>query len=320
VTRAAVSLPGCSGTETDCPIWAYLLRPPQYDFLMQSRGRLPNFLIIGAMKSGSTTLYNHLRDHPRAFLTSYKEPEFFVAEKTWSRGLAWYEGLFADAGDALAVGEASTAYTKFTEFRGVPARISSVVPDARLIYILRQPIERIRSMYEHMVLTGRERRPIDEAVVNDSMYIGPSLYAANIRRYLDYFPLEQLHVVLTDDLEQDLVGTMSRVTDFLSLPPEETFVPVPRTDLKTSERRPDRRLKTWLRDSPTAYRAFEVLPGSVRKGLRAVTSRPPSGNRPQLGADAERRLLERLEPDLADLGDILGPRFATWGLRTPQQV
>jgi hypothetical protein len=281
---------------------------------MQSRGRLPNFLIIGAMKSGSTTLYNHLRDHPRAFLTSYKEPEFFVAEKTWSRGIAWYESLFADAGDALAVGEASTSYTKLTEFTGVPARISSVVPDARLIYILRQPIERIRSMYEHMVLTGRERRAIDEAVLDDPMYLGASLYGANIRRYLEHFPLEQLHVVLTDDLQQDLVGTMRQVTDFLGLAPEETFVPVHRTDLETSERRPDRRVKTWLRDSPTAYRALEMLPESVRDGLRTLTTRPPSGHRAQLGADAEKQLMEQLAPDLADLSELLGPRFAAWGL------
>lgn len=286
---------------------------------MDAKGRLPNFLIIGAMKSGSTSLYNSLREHPRVYMTSYKEPEFFVAEKTWSRGIGWYERLFADAGDALAVGEASTAYSKFMEFPGVPARIHGVIPDVRLVYILRQPIERIRSMYEHMVLTGRERRPIDEAVAEESLYVGPSLYAANIQRYLDYFPREQLHVVLTDDMVRDLSGTFRQVTDFLGLPTAEPFVPTPRTDLKTSERRPDRRVKTWLRDSPAAYRIFDMLPGPVRHGVRTLTSRPAPRERPELSADTESRLRERLAPDLEELQRLLGPGFDAWGLLSAKQ-
>ncbi len=285
---------------------------------MKSAGRLPNFLIIGGMKCGTTSLYNYLREHPRVFMTSYKEPEFFVAEKNWSRQVAWYERLFADAGDALAVGEASTSYAKLTEFPGVPARVHSVVPDVRLIYILRHPIDRICSMYEHMVLTGRERRPIDDAVLADPMYIGASLYAANIRCYLEYFPREQLHVMLTDNLVDDHVAALQKVTSFLGLPPEDTFVPTPRTDLKTSDRRPDRRVKTLLRDSPAAYRVVEQLPRPLRDGVRKLATRPASDGRPLLSTDAERRVLARLEPDLADLQDILGPGFQAWGLLTPR--
>src|SRR5215210_7255111 len=110
-------------------------------------GRLPDFLVIGAMKAGTTTLYNHLRGHPDIFMTSYKEPEFFVAEKTWGRGTAWYQRLFADAPDAARLGEASTSYSKCTEFTGVPERIHSLIPDVQLLYVLRHPIARIESMY-----------------------------------------------------------------------------------------------------------------------------------------------------------------------------
>lgn len=280
---------------------------------MRPEGRLPNFLIIGAMKAGSTSLYNYLREHPHVFMTSYKEPEFFVAEKNWKRGVRWYEGLFVGAGDALAVGEASTSYTKFTEYRGVPERIASVLPDARLIYILRHPVDRIRSMYEHMVITGRERRPIDEAVTDD-IYVGPSLYAENISRYLEFFPREQLHVGLTDDLVADLHGSLEAVAQFLGLPATPSYSPAQRTDLKTSERRPDRRLKTLLRDTPVAYRALERLPGPVRAGVRTLASRPPLDSRPRLSADAERRLGERLGPDLEQLQSLLGPSFHAWGL------
>ncbi|MFP5348023.1 MAG: sulfotransferase family protein [Actinomycetes bacterium] len=281
---------------------------------MRPEGRLPNFLVIGAMKAGSTSLYNYLREHPQVFMTSYKEPEFFVAEKNWDRGVRWYESLFSDAGEALAVGEASTSYTKFTEYPGVPQRIASVIPDARLIYILRNPVDRIRSMYEHMVITGREGRPIDEAVLGDDIYIGPSLYAENIRRYLELFPREQLHVALTDDLVSDVQGSLSAVTRFLGLPAVEGYSPAARTDLKTSERRPDRRLKTMLRDTPAAYRLLESLPAPLRKGVRTLASRPPLDGRPELGVEAENRLRNRLAPDLEQLQSLLGPGFDAWGL------
>ena len=275
---------------------------------------LPNFLIIGAMKSGSTTLYNHLRDHPRVFMTSYKEPEFFVAEKTWSRGVDWYSRLFAGAGDALAVGEASTSYTKAGEFDGVPARIRSLIPEARLIYILRDPVARIQSMYEHLVLTGHESRPIDEAVLTDPKYLGPSLYARNLQLYLEHFPREQLHIVFTDDLRDDPVGTVSRVTRFLDLPPQPGFRPAAREDLKTSERFADRRAKTWVRKFPSVHIAFQQLPAPVRGGLRRVATRKSVPERPRLSAEAELHLRERLAPDLAELRRLLGDDMVPWGI------
>jgi Sulfotransferase domain len=275
---------------------------------------LPTFLVIGAMKSGSTTLYNHLRAHPRVFMPSFKEPEFFVAEKTWSRGLSWYQSLFADAGNALAVGEASTSYTKFTEFPGVPERISRVIPEVRLIYLLRDPLVRIRSMYGHMVLTGRERRPIDEAVLTDDTYVGPSLYAENIRLYLEHFPREQLLVMVTEDLRDDPVGAVGKVTRFLQLPPEPGYVPSGRVDLKTDDRRMDTRLKSRLRDVPGAHLAIERMPRPVRAAARRAMTRPTSSGVPALGPAAERELLDRIRPDLVELRDHLGPGFDAWGL------
>jgi hypothetical protein len=280
---------------------------------MSGAGPLPTFLIIGAMKSGSTSLFNHLREHPRVYLTPYKEPEFFVAEKQWGRGVEWYRRLFADAGDALAVGEGSTAYTKPTEFAGVPQRIRSVVPDVRLVYILRDPVERIRSMYEHMVLVGGERRPIDEAVLADPKYLGPSLYAHNLALYLEHFPREQLHVALTEDLRSDPVSTLAGVTAFLGLPPVD-LVPRRRVDLATADRRPDRRIKTMLREVPAAHLVLHRLPAPVRDGLRRLTTRPATGERPQLSGEVEDRLRDRLRPDVAELRTLLGPGAPSWGL------
>ena len=138
--------------------------------------RLPNFIVIGAMKSGTTSLFHYLQAHPQVFMSPLKEVEFFVEEKNWRRGMDWYRAQFAGASPgALAIGEASTAYTKYPEYPGVPERIASSLPDARLIYILRDPIERIRSHYQHRVLSGAEREPLERAVLNDERYMNLSL-------------------------------------------------------------------------------------------------------------------------------------------------
>ncbi|MBC7173545.1 MAG: sulfotransferase domain-containing protein, partial [Polyangiaceae bacterium] len=102
--------------------------------MRSSPGRLPDFLIIGAAKSGTTTLFRYLINHSRVFDLAEKEPCFFDAEVNWGRGLDWYRNLFVGARDDQLCGEASTNYTRYPQVPGVPERIKRVVPDAKLIY------------------------------------------------------------------------------------------------------------------------------------------------------------------------------------------
>ena len=121
----------------------------------RSRPRLPSFLVIGAMKAGTTSLYHYLHAHPQVFMPSIKELDFFVAGGNWGRGLHWYQKQFAGAGPgAVAVGEASTMYTKYPSVDGVPERIAAHLPEVRLVYVVRDPIDRIRSHYRHRVAVG----------------------------------------------------------------------------------------------------------------------------------------------------------------------
>lgn len=126
---------------------------------------LPTFVVIGAMKAGTVSLRHYLDEHPDVFLGRggmFGEPNYFVAEYNWSRGRAWYESLFADAdadaGQAGAIGECSPSYTMAPAFPGVPERMAAVIPDARLVYVVRDPVARMQSMYMHQVSAGRERR------------------------------------------------------------------------------------------------------------------------------------------------------------------
>ncbi|HEX5017083.1 MAG TPA: sulfotransferase domain-containing protein [Actinomycetes bacterium] len=284
--------------------------------MTSSRLRLPDFLIIGAMKAGTTTLYNYLREHPDVFMPLLKEPEFFVAEKSWRRGLGWYSSLFAAAGDAALTGEASTSYTKFTEYRGVPARIKSVIPNVRMIYVVRHPLRRIESMYEHMTITGRENRPIDEAVQRDTRYVGPSLYGRNLALYLEHFDASQILTFFTDDLNDDVQGTLARVATFLGVQ-QEPLSGAARRDLESSGRRTDRRLKSSLRNVTWAQRAYLAAPQRLREEANRVLTKGDVRSRPTLSQETVEQLLPTLIEDAALLHDLTGSSASRWDLAAP---
>ena len=96
---------------------------------------LPTVIVIGAAKCGTTSVHEYLDDHPEVAMSAEKELNFFVEEKNWPRGIAWYESQFDP--DAPVRGESSPTYTAYPEYHGVPERIRSVVPDAKLIYLVR---------------------------------------------------------------------------------------------------------------------------------------------------------------------------------------
>jgi len=144
-------------------------------------GRLPDFLVIGAMKCGTTSLYHYLREHPQVFMPQLKAPEFFAEASNWHRGVDWYRRQFAGAGaEVLAIGEASNVYTKYPRYMDVPARIAGHIPDARLIYVVRDPVERIRSHYRTRVAEGTESTPFDVAVFENPIYLDYSRYAMQV--------------------------------------------------------------------------------------------------------------------------------------------
>lgn len=170
------------------------------DVAVSGRGRLPDFLIVGAMKSGTSSLYQWLAAEPEFVLPAVKEPHFFSRDEVWRRGPDWYRGLFSDE-PGLVVGEASTSYTNPDRNHEAARRAASVVPDARLIYVLRQPVERLRSHYRHQVWRGQERRSLLEVLSDpENPLVRRSCYHACIAPFLDAFPREQLCIVRFEDL------------------------------------------------------------------------------------------------------------------------
>ncbi len=189
--------------------------------------RLPDFVIIGMMKSGTSSLYQWLGGHPGCGLSIEKEPDYFSSNQAWSRGPAWYSGQFAHVPEGQLLGEASTSYTKPSRASDVTAkRMAETIPQARLIYVLRHPLDRMRSHYLHEVRRTRESRPFVEAVaVPANAYLELSRYHACLLPYLKHFDSEQICVVTAEELWEAPHRSWYRVLDHLGLdhlpPPDD---------------------------------------------------------------------------------------------------
>jgi len=123
---------------------------------------LPNFIIISAMNSGTTSLYNYLKAHPEINPSRPKEPSFFIQDRFSTKGLAWYKSIFKGLGRYTF--EASANYSKRHLFPGVPKRMHQVLPEVKLIYLLRDPIERAKSHYMWGRVHGLEVRQFSTVI------------------------------------------------------------------------------------------------------------------------------------------------------------
>ena len=194
---------------------------------------LPNFLVIGAAKSGTSSLHHYLRAHPQVFTPKLKEINFFDYDGThldvhyWAKTLEEYERYFVDVGGAMAIGEVAPIYLCS---RAAPENISRLIPGTKLIAILRNPVDRAYSDYQ-MFLRNRGRRlepardlaPDAAWVRADSHWMKIGRYHDQLARYYDLFPREQINVFLFDDLQRNTLAVVQQIYRFLGVDPN--FVP-----------------------------------------------------------------------------------------------
>jgi hypothetical protein len=281
---------------------------------------LPNFLVIGAAKAGTSSLWAYLREHPQVFMSDPKELHFFVTDMNWSRGLGWYERHFEGAGDAIAVGEACGAYARYPKHRSVPERIAQVVPEAKLIYLVRHPIKRMISNYVLNVQLGVESEPsIERALLTDPQYLDASRYAMQLEQYLPYFEREKMLTIKSEDLSANRGRTMKRTFAFLGV--DGSWVPqnldqeynVTRSKMHRARRPTARAVSGTLQRIPGYPSVSSRIPTPVKNVKRRLATREiePVGT----VSDAVRRELEdRLRPDIKRLRDFMGSAFDGWGI------
>ncbi len=179
---------------------------------------LPGFIIIGTMKGGTTSLYRYLGEHREVGISSEKEINFFRTEEEFQKGQEWYKKLFAN--DKKIVGEASPDYTKRHLYPGVAERINSLLPNVKLIYILRDPLERIISHYVHNYAQGRESKDLNEILKNpENKYNLTSKYFYQIEPYLTYFEPKDILIIESEELRQNTKKVVEQVLQFIKVTP-----------------------------------------------------------------------------------------------------
>jgi succinoglycan biosynthesis protein ExoL len=178
---------------------------------------LPNFIGIGAMRAGTTTLYNYCADHPGIGVSAIKETDFFISQKNWHRGIRWYKSLFPKTSKCL--GEFSPNYAKAMVFGDVPQRIHGYLPDAKLIYIVRHPVDRAISQYVHSYLSGMKLPDLETLVGSHEWHhlIDTSSYAKQLNAYQAVFPSSQIMVLNLETLQSNPKHTLAQVAQFLNV-------------------------------------------------------------------------------------------------------
>lgn len=176
-----------------------------------------HFVVIGAMKSGTTTLYQHLSRHPQIGMSKIKETNFFVEQMNWSLGYDWYEQQF-DRYSAVT-GEVSPAYSKYDIFPGVPERIAGYQPATKLIFIARDPVVRFISHYRHALVMGHTDIKPDDLLAsrNGQHMLATSRYALQLEKYLEFFPRNQLHVADFTELTNHPQRAVDKILRFLDV-------------------------------------------------------------------------------------------------------
>ena len=191
------------------------------DLANQHQNYLPNFIIIGAAKSATTALTTALLKHPDIFISKPKEPKFFG--RNYRKGWSWYASRFEDGKSFALRGEASTMYTsKMKKFIHTPELMYRYLPNLKLIYIVRNPLDRIVSQWRHY--RGRHPNCGDfKELIRDihmrRLIIGCSMYFERISRFREFYPDEQIYCMTFEDLLTKPERSLQKTLNFLGVDP-----------------------------------------------------------------------------------------------------
>ncbi|MFZ5619145.1 MAG: hypothetical protein ACOZAA_17670 [Pseudomonadota bacterium] len=284
-------------------------------------------LIIGAMKAGTTTLFDHLALHPHIAGSNPKEPGFFAFDDVYRRGRDWYEGLFSfnPAVHRIAL-DASTDYAKYPHCGDVPGRLRGFNGEFRLIYSLRHPLRRIESHAQHVQHKRREVGRIDSPRGDHSLDAGVSpvsldisRYAMQLDQYRDYFERGALMITSLERLAADPSGVARAACVHLGVDPDLLPAQVERRNEAGQTWRAREIHPLWRAASslaPLRAAAKALVPQEMRDRLRLKTrAATEAQGRFKVRADEEASLIDTLADDLKRLRDVYGfDCAAEWGI------
>ena len=291
---------------------------------------LPNFLIVGAPRCGTTTLYKSLKQHPQIFLSPLKEPMFFILEGDYQiypgpdrpegpREIADYRSLYSDVRSEKAIGEASPCYLSSTV---APIKIKKYIPDIKMIALLRNPVDRAYSNFIFNRLVGREPlADFSEAVAAEEDrakngwfkywdYMEAGFYGMHIERYLSYFRPHQFRFFLFEDLINTPDTLFRNAFQLLGV---DENVQIAKPEKFNSSGIPRSRIVQDFIDKPSIIKA--PLKKILSKGMQyRLLTKFTNRNlkKPLLSQEIRNQLLALFREDIVKTQDLINRDLSAW--------
>lgn len=276
---------------------------------------LPTFMVIGAAKCGTTSVCDILSGHPDVFMATPKEPHYFglLQEYNYVSRRAWYESLFDDATGYRAIGEGSVSSSRPNSVHSAAHRIRDVIPNCRLIYMVRHPIRRFESDWRMLRHEGQVSASIERAVEEMPSLISWAFYWRHLNVYRDLFPDEQLLVVFLEDFARDPTTELARICRHIGVTPPSAWPEPDRPRNAANEYRAAGRLARWTKGRPWYEAVRAHLPGViVEMGKRMLTRQKRYHLR--MTTAFRSALIEAYRDDAAHILEYCGKPVDFWNL------
>lgn len=263
---------------------------------------LPDFIIVGAMKCGTTTLQTQLAAQPGVFMSTPKEPNYFSDDDVFALGADWYRGLFDAAPQEALKGEASTHYTKLPTYPQTVSRMTAQLPDLKLIYMIRNPVARAVSHYIHAWSMREVGDDAAAAFRDHSMFVDYGRYAMQIAPFIEAYGRENVHLTCLEAFKADPAAEFAQIAAFLNLPEGTVWREEVEAQNVSGERFRRLPFQSILVDNPIARGLRHLLvPPALREKIRKARQ---MDDRPEIPEDLKGLMQEQFLQDRAQLADL----------------
>lgn len=268
-----------------------------------SRTAGPDFIIIGAMKAGTSTLYDQLARQPGLFMTTPKEPAFFADDTIYAKGMDWYRALYVDAPEGALCGEASTHYTKLPTYPQTVARLKALPAPPKLIYVIRNPLERALSHYLHECSQGVMRQGLEASFAAHDELVSYGCYGRQLEPFVSAFGAAQIFLTSLEQLKSDPDSELAAIAAHIGAEQPFAWDHTARPKNVSAERVRRLPLHGLLFQSKVSkVLRRSLLPNSLRQKMRAA--RVIGQQRPEIPEALSAHLHDIFQTDRALLAQL----------------
>ena len=270
---------------------------------------LPEFLIIGAMKCGTTTLYRDLMAQSRIYFPIDKEPGIlYMPYKEDKEVIGAYKDIYKHKNRGQLAGDASTIYTKLPDYKGIPHRARRLLGrDLKLIYIIRDPIKRIISHHHHDYQLGKAGDDINIEVYREKKYISYSSYYKQLRAWLEYFDKKNIYIMVFEEYIEDREKHLKKIIEFLGLEYEGGLIDNQKAYNSSKGKMVASGIVKYAISSKIYRKVIRPnIKESLRDRIKPMLMRKSRDDLKSLTRDTEEYLMDVLQPEIEEIRKYLG--------------